>query len=537
MVTRRSSNSGDRLKEDDGPVFSSSEPESSFLSIVPGVPVNLEKSCTQRESDRELDTRSWGGFHTSQHTLAEHFCATPGALGIISRSLSQCRIPLGLNPRFLFDSVSPSRRTRGRDELGSFVIEYTSAAGPKENVIIGPGGRWMIEAAEGDEKPKTIFSKRALVSTIQGDDPGLSPSTEKRFLVLESFPDRSSEKPDSRVMERRRRGSALSSDGYPSSSVSDCSQGLLHLTWKSGIPCFVFMVEGEGGGEVYAASMRKVESPEGRALDFMYMFHSCGSLQKSSRRAAAGAVGLVGKMKVSSSSSYYCPEDRSRLTETEFILFGVDHESPAGELQKKNKGLLGSSNYYSSREKSGLRKGGGRSPIEELSPSRLDQQLKLLDKSSGGAAAADLVREALPPPNLELAVIIIRDRRRESVAGGWGLKFLEKPAAGSSEEEEAIGGPPPRVVVVVPAGFHGGPATRAAGGPSSLTERWRSGGRCACGGWDLGCPLTVLTSGRSPWKAGEDQGVDPGLFDLFTEVSTPIHLFIFPFLTLPLLHD
>ncbi|CAA7390574.1 unnamed protein product [Spirodela intermedia] len=478
MVTGRCSNSGDRLKDDDGPVYSSSGPESSFLSLDPRGPLTLEKSCSQGGSDRELDTQNWGGFHSSQHALAEHFCTTPGTLGIISRSLSQCRIPLSLNPRFFLDSVNPSRRTRGKDELGSFVIEYTSAAGHRS------GGKWVIEATEGDEKPKTNFSKLA----------------EKRFLVLESFPDRSPEKPISRGMEPRRQGSALSSDGW-SSSASDCSQGLLHLTWERGIPCFVFMVDGEKGEEVYAASMRKAASPEGRALDFMYMFHSYGSFQKSWRRPVADAVGLVGKMKVSSSSSY-SPEARSRLTETEFVLFATNLEGAARELQKKNKGLLRST--YSSR----LRKGGGRYLIEELSPSYLDHQLKLFDKSSrAAAAAADLVHQGIPPPNLELGAIIVRDRRREPLAGGWGLKFLEKPAAGSSEEEkveEEIGGPPPRVVMVVPAGFHGGPATSTAGGPSSLTERLRSGGRCACGGWDLGCPLTVLTSRWSPSKVGEE---------------------------------
>ncbi|CAA6655337.1 unnamed protein product [Spirodela intermedia] len=332
----------------------------------PRGPLTLEKSCSQGGSDRELDTQNWGGFHSSQHALAEHFSSW------LKRDF------------------------------------------------------WSWKASQ-------IGHRR---SPFRG-------------------------------MEPRRQGSALSSDGW-SSSASDCSQGLLHLTWERGIPCFVFMVDGEKGEEVYAASMRKAASPEARALDFMYMFHSYGSFQKSWRRPVADAVGLVGKMKVSSSSSY-SPEDRSRLTETEFVLFATESRRPARELQKKNKGLLRST--YSSR----LRKGGGRYLIEELSPSYLDHQLKLFDKSSrAAAAAADLVHQGIPPPNLELGAIIVRDRRREPLAGGWGLKFLEKPAAGSSEEEkveEEIGGPPPRVVMVVPAGFHGGPATSTAGVRRGGNER------------------------------------------------------------------
>lgn len=45
------------------------------------------------------------------------------------------------------------------------------------------------------------------------------------------------------------------------------------------------------------------------------------------------------------------------------------------------------------------------------------------------------------------------------------------------------------VMVILPGGSHGVPTQ---GKPSSLIERWRSGGLCDCGGWDLGCSLNVL---------------------------------------------
>nr|CAD1836122.1 unnamed protein product [Ananas comosus var. bracteatus] len=64
------------------------------------------------------------------------------------------------------------------------------------------------------------------------------------------------------------------------------------------------------------------------------------------------------------------------------------------------------------------------------------------------------------------------------------------------------------VNVVIPSGVHGGPVT-SGGGPSSLTERWKSGGLCDCGGWDVGCPITVLTdstmvSETSPHKESQE---------------------------------
>ncbi|EOA26565.1 hypothetical protein CARUB_v10022623mg [Capsella rubella] len=45
--------------------------------------------------------------------------------------------------------------------------------------------------------------------------------------------------------------------------------------------------------------------------------------------------------------------------------------------------------------------------------------------------------------------------------------------------------------VVLPSGIHSLPHK---GGPSSLIQRWKSGGSCDCGGWDIGCNLRILTN-------------------------------------------
>ncbi|XP_058762663.1 uncharacterized protein LOC131636037 [Vicia villosa] len=48
-----------------------------------------------------------------------------------------------------------------------------------------------------------------------------------------------------------------------------------------------------------------------------------------------------------------------------------------------------------------------------------------------------------------------------------------------------------QATVVLPGGVHSFPSK---GGPSSLLERWKSGGSCDCGGWDLACKLKILAS-------------------------------------------
>ncbi|VVB16541.1 unnamed protein product [Arabis nemorensis] len=45
--------------------------------------------------------------------------------------------------------------------------------------------------------------------------------------------------------------------------------------------------------------------------------------------------------------------------------------------------------------------------------------------------------------------------------------------------------------VILQSGVHSMPQK---GGPSSLIQRWRTGGSCDCGGWDMGCNLRILTN-------------------------------------------
>lgn len=45
--------------------------------------------------------------------------------------------------------------------------------------------------------------------------------------------------------------------------------------------------------------------------------------------------------------------------------------------------------------------------------------------------------------------------------------------------------------VILPGGSHGVPSK---GEPSPLIDRWRSGGVCDCGGWDVGCRLKTLSN-------------------------------------------
>ncbi|KAE8795186.1 hypothetical protein D1007_29919 [Hordeum vulgare] len=47
------------------------------------------------------------------------------------------------------------------------------------------------------------------------------------------------------------------------------------------------------------------------------------------------------------------------------------------------------------------------------------------------------------------------------------------------------------IKVVTPSGLHGLSSDNESS-PSSLLDRWRYGGGCDCGGWEMACPLVVL---------------------------------------------
>ncbi|KAG6580507.1 hypothetical protein SDJN03_20509, partial [Cucurbita argyrosperma subsp. sororia] len=85
--------------------------------------------------------------------------------------------------------------------------------------------------------------------------------------------------------------------------------------------------------------------------------------------------------------------------------------------------------------------------------------------------------------NRELAAIVLKVPTENSKHDGQqscnvlienGMKFL-------SEDNG---------VVILPGDVHGSPSS---GQPSTLINRWSSGGVCDCGGWDIGCKLRVLS--------------------------------------------
>ncbi|KAG6596376.1 hypothetical protein SDJN03_09556, partial [Cucurbita argyrosperma subsp. sororia] len=85
--------------------------------------------------------------------------------------------------------------------------------------------------------------------------------------------------------------------------------------------------------------------------------------------------------------------------------------------------------------------------------------------------------------NRELAAIVLKIPTENSKHDGRqsGNVLIESCMKSLSEDN---------AVIILPGAVHGSPSS---GEPSPLINRWRSGGVCDCGGWDVGCKLRILS--------------------------------------------
>ncbi|KAL1188806.1 hypothetical protein V5N11_021968 [Cardamine amara subsp. amara] len=254
---------------------------------------------------------------------------------------------------------------------------------------------------------------------------------------------------------------------------SDYSQGTLQYTMRAnGRPRFVFKLENQK--DVYVASYVEDSS--------VYMIH----LQRGEESSSSSSSHLVGRIEVSNLLS-------KGMVEREFVLFSNNGQIPH---RRKNRGL-------SRKAVHGIK---NRQSISRLSRTSFAPDLCSWDQQvqepNYDYEQVNLLENNLPT-NFERLAVVVKQEFVEEEIGGWGLKFLKKSSmvqnndATKTETSTSMN-------VVIPSGLHGGPEDE----PLSLIERWKSQGNCDCGGWDLGCSLTILQG--QPRK---------GQFDLLLEGS------------------
>ncbi|KAK7272046.1 hypothetical protein RJT34_28409 [Clitoria ternatea] len=107
-------------------------------------------------------------------------------------------------------------------------------------------------------------------------------------------------------------------------------------------------------------------------------------------------------------------------------------------------------------------------------------------------------------PNDELAAIVVKSPK--------AVNFINYAHQGcrQGDSQDLL-----HTTVMLPSGVHSLPSN---GGPSSLIERWRTGGSCDCGGWDLACKFKILTNEcQASGKSRMSKAYFPHPFELFLQ--------------------
>ncbi|XP_062217119.1 uncharacterized protein LOC133917138 [Phragmites australis] len=241
-------------------------------------------------------------------------------------------------------------------------------------------------------------------------------------------------------------------------------QAVLKLDSRNGVQVFEFCVEGPE--ESISARSWKA----GNELNSIYTFHSGGK-----RSSAAGRISkdggwcsppIVGQVQV---SSYLCSEVGkdgavNNSVVTEFVSYDIAHARRSVEEKTQ---CIETTQPTSCRvvDKS----------ISGESPKRINlmDQQKNARNNSDVSTSCPWSEEDLYP-HLEIAATVI-----------------QVPFNKDKSKEMKNGSSPCTVKVVTHSGLHGLPSDNEAS-PSPLLDRWRYGGGCDCGGWDMACPIVVL---------------------------------------------
>lgn len=249
----------------------------------------------------------------------------------------------------------------------------------------------------------------------------------------------------------------------------------LQLTIRNGVPLFRFAVG--NNSNILAATMNKLSSPQKNDSGCDYTFYTIDEIKKKSgswinqgsKEKSCGYIyNVIGRMKVNNSSSLSAltgPSSICQIKVKESVLFGVDL-SQADQASPR---------FMANRELAAVVVK-MLNEISNLDLRQTDQNENLMHKGSS---------QCLP---------------ESQCSGNFGKTKHSNSAT----------------TVILPGGNHSLPNE---GVPSPLIHRWRSGGSCDCGGWDVGCKLRILSNGSqcSEIPRTSKSCLMPDCFELFTE--------------------
>ncbi|KAA8543808.1 hypothetical protein F0562_022015 [Nyssa sinensis] len=261
-------------------------------------------------------------------------------------------------------------------------------------------------------------------------------------------------------------------------------QALLKITIKNGLPLFTFAVD--NNSDVVAATMKKLSTSRKDDKSWIYTFFTIREMKKKKGWMNQGGKSkgpsyipnVVAQMTVSDSQFSKLIRDNSmgQFNIWEFVLFAVDlrqADQQTSDLQPNDE-LAAIIVKLPKETPRGRNKDGEHSNnVNYLSANDLKE----------------------PSPKVRSFSNSLADEENGSSAEGQDLFST---------------------TVILPGGAHGLPRK---GEPSPLIERWKSGGLCDCGGWDLGCRIRILANQTQLSKrlSSSKAHASAGRFELFSQ--------------------
>ncbi|XP_039032722.1 uncharacterized protein LOC120167910 [Hibiscus syriacus] len=237
---------------------------------------------------------------------------------------------------------------------------------------------------------------------------------------------------------------------------SSAAQALLRVQVTNGLPLLTFAVDNESN--MHAATIKMLSSKGKGGYESIYTFFAVQEVRKKNgtwiNQGAKGkgqdyAPKVVAQMKVSGSELSHLPRRNyvDQFSTREFVLLTFDVKqtnSQASVVQPNDEQSAIVVKIPKSNNRNSIRDG------------------YLIDKRHSMPDAT--LKTCLPEVGLEL-----NSGKRGSFVGVRDIT----------------------ATVILPSGVHSLPNK---GEPSSLIQRWKSGGACDCGGWDMGCKLRILSN-------------------------------------------
>lgn len=223
------------------------------------------------------------------------------------------------------------------------------------------------------------------------------------------------------------------SDSQLGKSKMSTAQALLRMAFKNGRPMFTFAVNAES--DILAASMKKLSTSRKCSCRWTYTLVKIPALKRE----------MAGKMKGGKvGTQYSCPIMVSQLKVS---------EAYSKSIRQKEFVLF---------------------PVEP----RKDELAAIVVQIPAGEP-----NTVLCSYHCEASKVTSEGHSLESSCPKDGENMQDQSLFSDKDLINAT--------VVLPSGVHTLPSK---GEPSSLIERWKSGGSCDCGGWDLDCKIRVLVN-------------------------------------------